>query len=126
MIPPTKKSKRSQPERQERLAFMDWVRLNPNIEKRLIAIENGGSRNFLEAVNLKRIGLKAGTPDYFLLLPSNDWHGLFLEFKAGKNKLTTSQKAFFKNAENLGYKCSAAWSWSEAVDIINKYKNNNE
>ena len=35
--------KRQQPERAERLAFMEWVSLHSYIGKYLIAIEGGGS-----------------------------------------------------------------------------------
>lgn len=113
--------KRAQPERQERLAFMQWIDLNPNLKKRLIAIEGGGSRHLLEAINLKRIGVIAGVPDYFMMLSNNKYHGLFIEFKAGKNKLTIHQKIFFENAEKLGYKCIVVWSWEVATQAIKDF-----
>lgn len=47
-------------------------------------IPNGGSRNKLEAANLKRQGVKAGVPDLFLPVSRGGYHGLFIELKYGK------------------------------------------
>ena len=113
--------KRNQPERAERLAFMDWVALNPVVKKYLIAIEGGGSRNLLEAANIKRCGLVAGTPDYFFMLPCGHYHGMWLEFKAGKNKLTKAQEQFFETAQALNYKCAVVWSATEAIQEVKNY-----
>lgn len=113
--------KRKQPERAERLAFMQWVELHPYISRYLIAIEGGGSRHYLEAINIKKCGLRAGTPDYFFMFPIGEYHGLWIEFKAGKNKLTVAQQQFFETAQNIGYKCVVVWEWRKAVDVINKY-----
>lgn len=49
-------------------------------------IPNGGSRNKLEAANLKKQGVKAGVPDLFLPVGRGSYHGLFIELKYGKNK----------------------------------------
>lgn len=51
-------------------------------------IPNGGSRNQLEAANLKRQGVKAGVPDLCLPVPRNGKHGLYVEMKWQKNKTT--------------------------------------
>lgn len=52
----------------------------------LYHIPNGGSRNRLEAANLKRQGVKAGVPDLCLPVASGKYHGLYIELKYGKNK----------------------------------------
>lgn len=113
--------KRNQPERAQRLAFMQWVRLKPLVRKHLIAIENGGTRNLLEAANIKRCGLVAGTPDYFLMVPRGKYHGLWLEFKAGKNKLTKKQQQFFESASKQCYKCEVVWDSIEAINLLENY-----
>lgn len=113
--------KKQQPERAERLAFMKWVSLHSNIRKYLIAVENGGTRHKLEAYNIKRCGLYAGTPDYFFMRGTSMFHGLWIEFKAGKNKLTKAQQQFFKTANEAGYKCVVVWSWEDAVKELEDY-----
>ena len=47
-------------------------------------IPNGGSRNKLEASNLKKQGVKAGVPDLFLPVGRGSYHGLFIELKSAK------------------------------------------
>jgi len=113
--------KRDQPERRERLAFMRWVSFRPNVRKYLFAVENGGSRDEREAANIKKMGLVAGVPDYFFMYPTRKYHGMWIEFKAGKNNLTPNQKQFFQTAEDVGYKCAVVWSWMDAVKEVEKY-----
>jgi hypothetical protein len=116
--------KRQQPERAERLAFMEWVKLNPVVKKYLIAIEGGGSRNLLEAINIKKCGLVAGTPDYFFMKPNKLYNGMWLEFKAGKNKLTKLQENFFETATAANYKCIVVWKAEEAIKEVKNYLKN--
>lgn len=64
-------------------------------------IPNGGSRNQLEAANLKRQGVKAGVPDLCLPVPRNGKHGLYVEMKWQKRTTLTEysqngQKAVLK------------------------------
>jgi hypothetical protein len=90
----------------------------------LYAIEAGGSRNKMEAYNLKKIGVKAGMLDYFLMIPNDDYHGLFIEFKAGKNKLSEEQIKFIEIAESKDYKCVTVWDWKNGIEAIKRYMNN--
>lgn len=115
--------KKNQPERAERLAFMEWASLYPNIRKYLIAVENGGSRHPLEAYNLKKCGVIAGPLDYFFMLPSGFFHGMWIEFKIKPNKLTKYQEQFIKTAQDAGYHCVVAWNWEEAVKHVEAYLN---
>ena len=114
-------TKRNQPERQERIAFMEWVRLNPTIKKYLIAVEGGGYRHHIEAANLKRCGLVAGPLDYLFMLPCGKYHGMWIEFKVKPNKLSSAQIQFIKTVEEVGYYCVVAWNWAEAAKEIESY-----
>lgn len=87
----------------------------------LFHIPNGGSRNPIEAKNLKRQGVKAGVPDLFLPLPTAKYHGLFIEMKYGKNKPTPSQKEWIEYLSSVGYLTVVCYSAEEAVDLIKKY-----
>ena len=69
----------------------------------LFAIPNGGSRHRLEAINLKRQGLKPGVPDIFLPYANKKYHGLFIELKYGKNKASDKQKKWINELNNQGY-----------------------
>lgn len=84
-------------------------------------IPNGGSRNKMEAANLKRQGVKPGVPDIFLPVPSDNFHGLFIEMKYGKNTLTDNQKKFISNLKKQGYAVAVCYSCDEAIADICKY-----
>ena len=87
----------------------------------LFHIPNGGSRNFLEALNLKKQGVKAGVPDLFLPVPNKTYHGLFIEMKYGKNKPTEYQKEWIKYLNSVGYLAVVCYSAEEAINVIKKY-----
>ena len=61
------------------------------------AIPNGGSRNIIEAANLKKQGVRAGISDMILLVPGVDSQFLCLEFKTTIGKQSKEQKEFENN-----------------------------
>ena len=59
----------------------------------MVHIPNGGKRSFSEAAKFKRMGVRAGVPDY--LMSNKDGKPVaWFEFKFGKNGLEESQKRF--------------------------------
>ena len=84
-------------------------------------IPNGGSRNQLEAANLKRQGVKAGVPDLCLPVARNGKHGLYVEMKWQKNKTTDKQDWWLDQLRKQGYETAVCWSAEEAMDTIAKY-----
>lgn len=79
-------------------------------------IPNGGSRNKLEAANLKKQGVKAGVPDLFLPVSRGGYHGLFIELKYGKNKPTEKQTEWLKNLNEQGYAVAVCYGCDEASE----------
>jgi hypothetical protein len=99
-----------------------WFRLAyPQYKKLFFAIPNGGTRNKIEARNLKLQGVVAGVSDTFLAIPRNGKHGLFIEFKYGKNDVTYDQEYFLKEVDDQGYETSVVWSFDEFMNLIEKY-----
>lgn len=84
-------------------------------------IPNGGSRNKLEATNLKKQGVKAGVPDLFLPVSRGGYHGLFIELKYGKNKPTEKQTEWLTNLNEQGYAVAVCYGCDEASEKILKY-----
>jgi len=112
--------KKRSPEHDIQAAFFAWVHyLEPHYPRlRLIyAIPNGGHRDIRTAMRLKAEGVRAGVPDVLLSHPNldNTKHGLYIEFKAGKNKLTKEQAYFFVTARSVGYECVECHEWGEAA-----------
>jgi hypothetical protein len=57
----------------------------------------------------------------FVAIPKGHYSGLWIEFKAGKNKLTIEQKEFKSRMEEVGYICSIAYSVEEALKSLENY-----
>lgn len=86
------------------------------------ASPNGGSRNLIEAIKLKRMGLSKGFPDIFVAKPYGAYTGLFIEMKRAKgSKVSDEQKEWIEYLNNNGYYASVAFGFSEAVTIFNRY-----
>ena len=84
-------------------------------------VPNGGSRNRIEAANLKRQGVKEGVPDLCLPVPKNGYHGLYIEMKFGKNKTTKDQEEWLKRLSQYGYKTAVCYGAEEAREVIKEY-----
>lgn len=66
----------------------------PHLQKLLFAVPNGGSRHKLEAINLKKQGVRAGISDLIFLYPSFRYSFLCIELKTIKGKQSDEQKQF--------------------------------
>lgn len=117
-----RKPKLKRSEAQEQTIIFQWAKFKPQL-KWFFAIANGGSRHFLEAINLKRQGVKKGISDMFLPLPKGKYHGLFIELKVGKNKPTPEQKEFILYANANGYCSAVCYGSEEAIKLIESYLN---
>lgn len=111
-------------EAEEQTALFQWAKLMVRqIQplRLLYAVPNGGSRNKIEAANLKRQGVKSGVPDLCLAYPSRGYHGLYIEMKVGKNKPSSNQKAWLMNLSAAGYATAVCYSCDEAIKTIRDY-----
>lgn len=80
-------------------ACVNWFRLA--FPRYLCFAEpNGGSRNKLEAINMKRAGVLAGVSDLILVA---DHAILFVEMKTETGKQSAYQKKFQADVERLGF-----------------------
>lgn len=112
---------------QERLISWTQYQYNEYPELKLIFhIPNGGSRNTLEAANLKRQGVKAGVPDLCLPVARQNYHGLYIEMKWGKNKTTENQKWWLQALQSQGYKTAVCYGADEAIKVIRDYLGSKE
>ena len=101
-----------------------WFRLQyPNYAGIIFAIPNGGSRNVIEAANLKRQGVTAGVADVILLLHNTQYNSLCIEFKYGRGKQTQAQLEFQAQAEKYGNRYIVVNSFDDFAKQINDYLN---
>lgn len=105
-------------------ALFTWAAYNagrmPELEY-LHHVPNGGKRDKVTAMALKRQGVKAGVPDIVLPAAREGYHGLYIELKAGKNTTTKNQENWLKYLENQGYFTAVCYGWQAAAELIEKY-----
>lgn len=105
-------------ERQLQKECVEWFRLQYP-DGLIFAIPNGGSRHPAEAKALKAQGVVAGVPDLFIGMPGIGRHGVWVELKVGKNKLTESQEAIFSILGAMGEDCVVCRSLQEFQEVAN-------
>ena len=112
----------NQPERELQIACFTYFRLQyPLMAGLYFAIPNGGSRNVREAVNLKRSGTLSGVADTFLAFPTKYHHGLWIEFKSLKGKMSDNQMTFQAEVVEQGYEYRIVNSFDEFIKVIKEY-----
>ena len=87
---------------------LNWIHANPN----------GGLRNKITAAKMKAEGQKKGVPDIYLMSPKGNYHGLAIEMKFGKNKVTPEQEQWLAHLQDVGYMTAVCYSWVEAKNTI--------
>jgi hypothetical protein len=110
-------------ESEHQIAYFNWCRVMGGRHSRLdtiFAIPNGGLRSKITAARMKSEGMKAGVWDIFVPVPMGQHCGMWIEMKAGKNRLTPGQVSF---CESVGesYLWTVCYSWEEAVDATCDY-----
>lgn len=117
-------TRRQHLEEDEQRSLFEWVNWMsgriPELEL-LLHIPNGGKRNKLEAIRLKREGVRAGVPDLFLPVARGKYHGMFVELKAGKGKPTNLQKEWIRRLNEQGYHALVINGWEAAAKAIMEY-----
>lgn len=108
----------------EQINVMQWANWNTNHFpelKWLHHIPNGGSRNRLEAIKLKQMGVKAGVSDLCLPYPKGIYCGLYVEMKFGSNRQQDTQKEFLSDMAAAGHFVATCYSAEEAIRVITEY-----
>ena len=98
-----------------------WKVLRAPCEEVLYAIPNGGSRRIVEAVIMKREGVRKGVADLFLSVPKGGFAGFYIEMKTQTGVIRTEQKQFLLTASKLKYCVAVCRSAEEAVEQITSY-----
>lgn len=74
-----------------------------------------------EGQMLKRMGVKKGVYDFFLAIPANGKHGLWVELKTGNNKPTKEQIEFGERKKIRGYEAFVVYGTDSAREVIKSY-----
>lgn len=111
-------------EASEQILLIQWCRFNENMYPGLELIHhipNGGKRDKLEAIKLKKEGVKSGVPDLSLPVPKGKYNGLYIEMKYNGNKPTVKQKEWIKKLNEQGYYATVCDGFEEAKEMIINY-----
>ncbi len=81
-------------------------------------------RRAADGAKRKAMGVRAGFPDFILLLPNNAAPYLCIELKTTKGKQSDSQKLYQQTVENVGGKYVVIRSLEEFITTINDYITN--
>ena len=101
--------------------WTDWMANSDPRWKWWLAIPNGGHRHFAVARKLKAEGVKRGVLDTFWPLPIGRYHGLWIEFKVGKNKLTDDQLKWTGYLRSQMYDVGLCYNLEEAQQYALAY-----
>ncbi len=111
-------------ESEEQIGLFQWAALQtrkyPALEF-MYHIPNGGKRDKSTAIRLKAEGVKAGVPDICLPVPQGNYHGLYIELKAGKNTATDNQNRWLQALAANGYRTAICYGWEAATKVIIEY-----
>lgn len=100
-------------------ACVAWFDNNINSSQAfLFAVPNGGSRHKLEAINLKRQGLRPGVSDLILIVQDNI---ILLELKFNKGKQSEHQKNFEQVVNALGFNYYIIRSLAEFKAVVGHF-----
>ena len=75
----------------------------------------------IEAARMKREGVLAGVSDIMLPVARNGFHGLYVELKAVKGKLSDNQIWWLTETTKQGYYSTICYGWVEAKEVIEGY-----
>ena len=112
-------------EAQEQATLFEWMAYNTGRYPELnlcYHVPNGGSRNTVEAHNLKLQGVKAGVPDIVLPVPRGKYAALYIELKRKKGSKTSDEQRGWIDALNrAGNRAVICYGWEAAAAEIMAY-----
>jgi len=112
-------------EKQEHLAFLDWVAYQPLIRELIVHNANEYDGGVIGGAKRKRMGIKKGLPDFTLYLPTKLHHGLLIELKRIKGyKISPEQLWWNKTLNSLGYSAHFCYGSASAILVTENYLKN--
>ena len=110
-------------EHEEQVRVIKWCDACKDPRASLIYSHLNGLRAPLGAVvKAKAAGGRKGIPDLFLPVPSQGYHGLYIEMKRLKlGKISPEQKEWIDRLNGMGYRVEVCKGHEAAIAIIQNY-----
>lgn len=84
-------------------------------------VPNEAKRKPTSGAYLRRMGMKAGVPDLCIPVARNGYHGLYIEMKYGKGKVTENQLKWLKRLRLEGYAAFVCYGSESAIECVRRY-----
>lgn len=97
----------------------------PRTRKLCFHVPNRYYNSILEGARYKAMGVLAGVPDYFIMIPANSYAGLIIEFKDPERNINKDHEANQAKVQNAlasaGYLVKVCESVADAWEITEEY-----
>lgn len=111
-------------EKQEHMAFLDWLSFHPTLNDISIHVANEYDGGIVKGANRKRMGVKKGVPDFFFPVPRSPYHGLWIELKrVQKFSISKEQEWWIQKLRKLGYAAYFCYGCNHAIETVKNYFN---
>lgn len=87
----------------------------------LFHVPNEGQRSQRTGAMLKRVGLKKGVSDLFLLVPKRGYHGAVIELKKSGGTTSEEQDWWIERFRERGYFARVCWCYPVAAAWLEWY-----
>ncbi len=105
--------------------ILQWARLQKHNGQSLSELmhhsPNGGHRHIVTAKRFKDMGTLAGFPDLFLFVSKGGYHGLFVELKKPKGRVSAIQQSRLDTLNEQGYRAVVCYGFDESIKAITDY-----
>jgi hypothetical protein len=82
---------------------------------------NEGKRSKITGHRLKMMGVRAGVPDLTICWAEGGYHGLYIELKSEKGKVSVDQKKTIDKLRKADYLVAISRTYEETVTLIYLY-----
>lgn len=104
--------------------IVEWARRQEKTQPYLCLLfhpANGGTRSPATGMKMKALGVKPGTPDLCLPVARGGFHGLWLEVKDTKGRLSPHQELWLSALKAEGHRAEVVRSSEEGIGVICGY-----
>jgi hypothetical protein len=109
---------------QECVLFNNWIETMPMVKPFFHHSPNELCKEKHDAINMKKIGMSPGFPDYCIFIPGNHYKALFIEMKRSDRRnqeMNEEQVAWIIRLEEQGYMAKFAFGFEDAKRIVINY-----
>lgn len=104
----------------EQRQLIQWCRTRPELQY-LFHIPNESASGAKWGIRNRQLGVKSGVPDLMLPIPAGGYHGLFVEMKTARGKVSENQSRWIEALNTFGYRAVVCYGWEAARDEIESY-----